>query len=213
MLQEVEIDDEPITLAPVLHPQPIDIEKLLQWAVARSGRLPWLRDGWRELSMNRGLTARPRKREFVGWEQAQVYALTVSGRGRPLPARMIPGPDAQRVLAAIQALDDPATAAVVLACARAKIHPDWMPGIEPKRVLRPVYGHKRNRKRRGRPVMVPTWEPCSPSDVRAARTAYSQWHKALSEIADRLDGQLAAWRIDGIAADSAPWEQQGEKSS
>lgn len=186
-------------------PKPVDIEDLLQWAVSRSGRLPWMRTGWRELSMNRGLTARPKRREKIGWDLATVGTGLRLGSGRQVPAQMTPGPDATRVLAAIQALDDPAAAAAVIACARSRIRPDWMEGIVPRRVMRSIYGHKRNRQRRGRPIMVPAWSPCSPADVVAAHAAYSRWHKALGELRERLHGELVGWNIVSLDAPMEPW--------
>lgn len=184
-------------------PRPIDVEDLLQWAIHRSGRLPWMRDDWRQLSMNRGLTAKPKRREKIGWDLATV-GLRLS-TGRSVPAKMVPGPDATRVLAAVQALE-PATAAVVLACARSRIRPDWMEGIVPRRVLRPIYGYKRNRQRRGRPILVPVWEPRSPADVAAAHAAYSRWHAALEQLAQRLRGELVGWDVVGLNAPPAPWD-------
>lgn len=183
-----------------------DIEALLQWAVSRSGRLPWYRDDWRELTLN-PYTARPRRKPIVSWTLAQACAgLTIGGR--PVPARMQPGPDAHRVLAAIQALDDPATAAIVIACARGKIRPDWMEGIEPRRVM----STRRHRKKHRRVVHC-EWAPCSPEDVRLARLAYSRWHAALLLLADRLDGELAGWLVTGFAAPVEPWQPEGKKNS
>jgi hypothetical protein len=194
-------------------PRPSDIEELVQWAVSRSGRLPWLRTGWRELEMNQGLTARPKRRPPTNWILAEATAgLTL--RGRSFPAMMTTAPDAQLVLSAIAALDDPAAAATVLACARGRIRPDWMEGIEPKRVLRSVYGTRKNRKRRGRAIMVPVWEPCSPADVKAARDNYTRWHKALETLAERFKpGGLAEWIVTGFEACAAPWETAPENNT
>jgi hypothetical protein len=121
-----------------------------------------------------------------------------------------PGSDAGIILAAIQCLE-PATAAAVIACARSKIRPDWMEGIEPRRVMKPIYGYKRNRRRRGRPILAPGWEPCSPADVQAARAAYARWQSALEMLADALGGQLEGWHITGCAVPATPWLSAPEK--
>lgn len=184
--------------------QPIDIEMLLQWVIARTGRLPWRRDHESELSMNRGLTARPKRRDKIGWATAGIMVVTVSGYRQGAVVMRRPGPDAEIILAAIQCLD-PATAAAVIACARSKICPDWMEGVVPRRVMKPVYGYKRNRRRRGRSIMAPAWEPCSPAAVHAARAAYARWHSALAVLAEALDGQLEGWRITGCAVPATPW--------
>jgi hypothetical protein len=183
------------------------------WAVSRSGRLPWLRTDPRTLEMNLGLTARPKRRPPTNWTLAEACAgLTL--RGRSIPAMMTTGPDAQAVIAAIAALDDAAAAGTILLCARGRIRPDWMPGVEPKRVLRSVYGYKRNRKRRGRALLVPTWEPCSPAEVKAAREIYRAWHKALVVLVERLKMRgLAEWEVSGLTAPQAPWEVEDENNT
>lgn len=190
--------------------QPIDIEALLQWAVARSGRLPWRRDHPSELSMNRGITARPRKSEKIGWATAGIMVVTVSGRRQGSIVMRRPGPDAALVIDAIMRLE-PAVAAVVLACARSRIRPDWMDGVVPQRVMRPIYGYKRNRRRRGRPLMAPAWHPCSPADVQAARDSYTRWHMALLALVEDVGGTLASWRITGCDVPATPWLSDREK--
>lgn len=178
----------------------VDIEMLLQWALARTGRLPWCGVQERELAFDRGCTARPRRREQAGWALAEACAGLRLGNGRPLPAMMEPGPDALRVLAAVRRLDDPQIAGVVVACARARIRPDWMPGVEPAQVRRWVRCRKRHRA-----VVRLVWEPCDPAAIRAARELYAGWQRALLRLAAELDGQLDGWRINGLAAPAAPW--------
>lgn len=183
-------------------PQPIDIEALLQWAVSRSGRLPWRRDDEKQLTLN-PYDARPKRRDKIGWGTAEVYALNVNGRTRVLaPRRRIPGADAERALVAIAMLGDPALSEQVRACARARIRPDWMPGVEPRRVE-----HKRRHRKKHRPVARFEWEPCSPAELQAARDAYSRWHAALLRLADTLQGELQGWRISGFAAPPHPWQE------
>lgn len=185
--------------------QPIDIEALLQWAIARSGRLPWRLDDERELSMNKGLTARLRRRPKVGWETASVCAGLTIRSGRLLaPGKLVPGPDADIVLEAIQRLPDPAVAATVIYCARSRIRPNWMPGVDPKQVQVLVRCKKKHRRVRAQTI----WEPCSPAAVRAAREGYAQWHAALSTLARELDGHLSGWEISGFAAPAEPWTEK-----
>lgn len=172
-----------------------DIEDLLQWAVSRSGRLPWRRDDERDLTMN-PYTARLRRRPKIGWHEAEVYALTINGRTRVLSARrLVPGSDAERVLVAIAGLGDAALSEMVRACARSRIRPDWMPGVEPKRVER-----LRRHRKKHRGMVRYEWAPCSPADVLAARAAYSRWHAALVLLGERL-------ACSGLAAPSEPWKK------
>ncbi len=197
---------ETLDLPPLSGPQPIDIELACQWAISRSGRLPWLRTNPRELEMNQGLTMRPRKRPLTSWAMAEACAgLTL--RGRAMPAMKTPGADASLIINAIMELKDTAAAATVIACARGKIRPDWMPGVVPRVVMRPSYGRKKNKKRRGRPIMIPHWTPCTPGELKAAREIYSAWHSALLQLVERLQaGDLQEWIITGLAAPATPWE-------
>lgn len=207
------MDDEgaqaeaPEGISPPRPPQPVDIEDLLQWALSRSGRLPWRRDDDRELTLN-PYDARPKRRDKIGWATAEVYALTINGRTRVLAPRLrVPGADAERVMVAIAMLGDSALSEQVRACARSRIRPDWMPGVVPVRVedsRRCRRKHKRMRRFR--------WSPCSPEDVRAAREAYARWHAALCRLATELDGELAGWRVEGPAAPAAPWLGDDKKS-
>lgn len=176
----------------------VDAESLLQWAVERTGRLPWhgIRD--MELSYNQGLTARPRRRPIVEWEIAEACA-GIRHNGRPLLATRTPSGDAETVLSAIKHLD-PAIAAIVIACARSKIRPDWMEGVVPIQVKQ----HKRHRTKHRR-VTVLVWKPCDPQMVLAARDVYSRWHHAVSGICDVLNGMLEEWEITGFVAPQEPW--------
>lgn len=183
-------------------PQPIDIEALLQWAVARSGRLPWDLARNRELAFDGGVTAQLRRKPRMGWSLAEACAGLRLG-GSPMPAMMKPGRDAERVVLAVRRLD-PADAATVIACARAKIRPDWMPGVAPRLVERPR-SHRKCKPGQKRSRMV--WEPCDPGAVRAARGIYTRWHAAVRTLADTLRGVLDQWEINGFAASAEPWSE------
>jgi hypothetical protein len=126
---------------PSAPPQPIDIELLLQWAIARSGNLPWSRDLDRDLAFDRGLTVRPRKRPTVSWVEAEAMA-GIRFEGRAPRARLRPSPDAELVIAAIKRRE-PKVADTVIACARAKIRPDWIEA-EPRLVTK-TRRHKKTR--------------------------------------------------------------------
>lgn len=194
------------------HKRPTDIELLLQWAVARSGRLPWLRDGWLALTLN-PYSARPRRRPIASWTLAMACAGQRLAVGSGRPAEMVPSSDAERVLVAIAGLGDPRLSEIVRVCARGRIRPDWKEGIVPQRVERAVYGRRTNGKRRGRRALVRVWLPCSPDEIRAARETYGQWHAALTALCKRLDGSMDAWQINGFAAPGAPWTTFGENTA
>lgn len=178
--------------------QPIDVEALITWALQRSGRLPWANARDRELAFDSGLTARPRKAPHVTWGTAEACA-GLRFDGRSLRAMMTPGPDASRVLLAIGRLE-PGTAALVIACGRAGIRPDWMPGVEPRQVQRAKRCRKKHRK-----IAVPVWEPCSPDTIRVARDAYRRWRAGVAEVWRQLADALESWEIDGFAAPIDPW--------
>lgn len=186
---------------------PIDAEALIAWALQRSGRLPWGNARDRDLAFDRGVTAKPRSAPHVGWGVAEVCAgLSVNGRALVRPQRN-PGPDAIRVLVEIGMLD-PARAALVIACGRASIRPDWMPGVTPREVRRV----KRTGKKRRR-IAIVEWSPCSPEAIRAAREAYRRWHSGVAAVARRLDGELDGWEIQGFTAPAEPWKMVGEKNA
>ncbi len=188
---------------PVERVPSIDVEHLLQWAVQRTGKLPWSRDGEGDLSFDHGLTAKLRRRPKIGWATAQVTA-GLWRAGRPLSASVTPHGDIAVVIDAIKHLP-PAIAAMVLACARSGIRPDWMPGVEPKMVQKHLY-KRRHGKRRGRhvPHLVMVWD-IEPATVRAARDAYAQWHQALTAMAVVLPASLSRWQVRGIGAPASPW--------
>lgn len=197
---------EGITLAGRARPMPIDIEFLVQWAVARSGRLPWDRTRDRELMFDQGLTAKPRHRMPSSWVLAEACA-GLRHNSRALPAIMRPGPDAERVIEAIKRLN-PSTAANILACARAKIRPDCMLGIEPRRVPRSYRGRKSHRR-----AIRMEWEPCTPEAICAARAIYMQWHVGMTALAECLRGGLEAWDINGFRAPAQPWEGGAQETA
>lgn len=192
-------------------PRPVDIEVLVQWAIARSGRLPWDNARDTQLMFDQGLTARPRRRPPSSWVIAEACA-GVSHQGRPLRAVMRPGPDAERVIAAIRHLP-PAAAATVISCARGKIRPDCMVGVEAKRVA--VVMSWRKGKRRGghRPIVKMQWDPCAPEAICLARATYERWHAALTSLSLTLEGGLDAWQINGFAAPARPWDEALKKTS
>lgn len=181
----------------------IDVEFLVQWAVARSGRLPWDRTRDRELAFDRGLTAKYRRRPPANWSLAAACA-GIRIEGRAVPALMQPGPDVVRVIEAIKRLDG-GVAEVVIACARAKRRPDWFEGIEPQRVARTIYPRRRNGRLAHRQVTLMVWSPCDPGKIRAARQVYAAWHAALGRLAGELDGRLDAWQVNGFRAPASPW--------
>lgn len=184
--------------------RPVDIEILVQWAIARSGRLPWDNARDTQLMFDQGLTARPRRRPPSSWIIAEACA-GVSYQGRPVRAVMRPGPDADRVIAAIRALP-PAAAATVISCARGKIRPDCMVGVVARRV--PVERHNRRTHRKGLRMV---WQPCAPEAICLARATYERWHAALTSLSLTLKGGLDAWQVNGFAAPARPWDEAPKK--
>ena len=187
---------------------PIDIEALIQWAIGRTGSLPWEIARPDELAFDRGLTANLRRRPSGNWVLAEACA-GLTHRGRPLMARMSPGPDGAIVIDAIKSLP-PATAAIVLRCARAGIQPDWM-DVVPKLVPKRVYGKRRGKKRH-RATIAMVWT-VDPEAICAARRLYSMWHEGIERVADMVSGELQGFRINGFAAAAAPWEKAVEKAA
>ncbi len=169
----------------------IDIEELVQWAMSQTGYLPWRGVSERELAFDHGYTVIPK-------------GCGLDYRGGHTLLRRAISDDAAIVVEAIKSLE-PRVAAMVIACGRECIRPNWLPGIEPRQVAKRVYG-ARKRKRRGRPAVVMTWVPCDPSVIRAARSAYEQWHAALLILVSQLDGALAGLAIKGLEAPARPWE-------
>jgi hypothetical protein len=187
--------------------RPLDVELVVQWAIARSGRLPWDRARDRELAFDQGLSARPRRRPPTSWALASACA-GIRLEGRPTPAIMQPGPDAELVIEAIKALEGGA-AEIVIACARGRCRPDWFEGVEPRQVERP----RKHQRGANCGHHGSTWSPCSPAQIRAARDRYRCWHAALGRLASVLAGRLEAWEINGPAAPAEPWEGRAETTS
>lgn len=171
--------------------QPIDIEILLQWAIERSGRLPWLGVSDKDLAFDHGWTARPRS-----VPQYQASSLTL---------RCSPSDDAAAVIAAINTLE-PKAALSVTACAKNKMRPNWLPGVVPERVVTQGYRRKRGKKKHRLTTMI-VWHPCDPLTLESAHNAYSRWHDAVASIADLLKGQLDNFEIRTFLAPEAPWNK------
>jgi hypothetical protein len=93
-------------------------------------------------------------------------------------------------------LTDPGILALVIRHARSGTRPGW--GEEYGRMLkgRDVAG------RFARQTDVDLW-----GEVVWHRTVYTVWHRALADVAARLDGRLEGWAVTGPAADAAPWER------
>lgn len=176
----------------------IDIEALLSWAIAQSGHLPWHGVSERELMYDHGYTVVPRhcSREYRG--------------GGAVLARATDD-DAATVIAAIKGLDG-AIAAVVIACARSGIRPDWMAGVEPRLVPRSAYAKTRGKKRHRRAVQM-VWVPCHPDAIRAAREIYQRWHLALQRLMSELAGELGAWEINAFSAPAEPWAVDAQQAA
>lgn len=187
-------------------PQPADIEWLAQYALSRTGNLPWACDRDKELAFDRGLTVKPKKRQMISWTLAEACAGLRVGKDRPLPAKLDPGPDAEKIIAAIKRLD-PKTASLVIGCARTKIRPDWTVNgvIEPSQTPKWVYPKKRNRKKGHTKTLKMVWD-VDPGAIRAAREVYERWHEGMLRLWVMLDGELSGFAINGLAAPAWPWK-------
>lgn len=193
--------------------QPIDIEALVSWALSCTGRAPWDRDDPRELALDRGCTALPRRRERVTWAQVEAYAGADAGERvslgetwakllmdpHPLAVHRVPGDDAQAVLNAIEALP-PDDAATVEHYGRKQCRPDRWVHVEPVRVTRTLRANRHRRR------TVRIWSPCTPEARDAARVAYARWHAALVTLREALAGRLERWEVVGPRAAATPWE-------
>jgi len=179
---------------------PIDIEALVQWAIAHSVAPRLTVASPRELMFNHGYTAVPKG--FHG-----VFA---GAMARVEGGRLATDIDAERVLAAIDRLD-PFTRSIVLVNAKTGRRPDWMEGVEPKRIAKRVY-QKRRGKKRHRPSTVIVWD-VEPAAICAARELYGRWHSALTGLARTLSDQLIAWQVNGLNAPAAPWDRALEKAA
>jgi len=190
-----------------------DIETIVQWAIKRTGRLPWSNSTDAELSLDRGLTAQPRRKPRGRWYLVEACAGLNFGFGRVYPMKT-PGSDAAMVIEAIKRL--PAEqASAVLMFARARRRPDW---VEDLPLPRPVYRadkagevkvvrHKGwGRKKRNVPPYCPLHWPLDPEAICAARRVYSLWHAGMTRLAQLLDGELTRWRNVHFAARPAPWD-------
>jgi hypothetical protein len=171
----------------------IDIEMLVQWALAQTGYLPWRAVTERELAYDHGYTAIP---HGVGHQY----------RGGGVVLRAAISDDANTVIGAIKALE-PQIAATVIACGRKQIRPDWLPGVEPKRSAHYLSPKKHGKRRHRRKTVVMVWN-IDPLTIKLVRGHYEAWHDALTRLARRLAGQLQAFEISGFAAARCPWETE-----
>jgi hypothetical protein len=169
----------------------MDIEHLLQWAIAQTGYLPWRGVDERDLEYNFGFNAIP------------SGARLDFRRGGPA-LRLAANDDVNAVIAAVKALE-PRVAAAVIACARRQIRPECFVGREPLKVSRMVRQKTKKGKRKHRKrLSIMVWD-IDPATVKLARQQYEAWHAALTRIAQRLDGQLKAFRVTLPEAPQCPW--------
>jgi hypothetical protein len=196
-------------------PQPADIEFLVQWALSKTGTLPWSRDRDRELAFDKGLTVKPRKRPPVNWTIAVACAgmhLVVP----PLPARLTPSGDAETILSALKTLP-PRQASLLLACARNTIRPDWTvnghaePVRHQKKSWKKKKGHKKSTKLKT--PQIHHWYDPTEEAICAAREAYTLWYDGMWRLLEVLQNRLSGFRINGFAAPEAPWLSIEKKSA
>lgn len=171
---------------------PIDVEQLLQWAIAQTGYLPWRGVASRELEYDFGYTAIPGgvRREF---------------RSSGILLRVAASEDVNAVIAEVKALE-PRVAAVVISCARRQIRPACFVGVEPRKVAKTVSNRtKRGKRRHRKRSTVMVWD-IDPMTIKLARRQYEAWRAALVRLVERLAGRLAAFAVTGPSAPARPWE-------
>jgi hypothetical protein len=190
-------------------PAPIDIERLVWWALGRGrpGGLPWRDEA--VLSFDRGLTARPRRKPRGNWTLVFAGAGTVQGQApRRVVLDAIPDGDAARVVAAVKALPA-AASALVIRHGRSHTRPGWTERIETAAPTWAAPGRPTIRYadpyRRALPY-CPLRIAVSEVVTEAAICRYEAWWGGLAALRRELDGQLARWRISGFAAPERPWE-------
>jgi hypothetical protein len=183
-------------------PQPIDIEDLLQWAVAYSKPVMTI-SSERAALFNYGYTALP-----------AACGGSFSGGSIAIPMRRAIDVDADLVLQAVNGLDM-WTRSLVLANARRHGRPDWMEGVEPQQVETKGYFRKKGwRRKQHKTSTVMVWlNGIGPAKIRAARDEYSRWHGALTRLVAVLNGQLKSFTIKGFGAPAAPWEPAIKESA
>jgi hypothetical protein len=187
-----------------------DIEAVVQWALSRTGRLPWSNPHDSELSLDRGLTAQPRRKPRGHWYLVEACAGLNFGAARVVMMKN-PGADAAMVIEAIKALP-PEQSSLVLSFARSKSRPNALVGVEPRQITKIVSWRKaaklRRKKHKGRhkPVTITVWEPCDPGAICAARAAYAAWHAGMMALVTTLKGELKRWPHLEFSVSATPWE-------
>lgn len=97
-------------------------------------------------------------------------------------------------------LSDPGILALVVHHARLGSRPSW--GEDYGRVLQ----GRTTDGRFSRQTDADLW-----AQVVWHRTVYTVWHRALADIAARLDGQLVAMAVEGPVAEAQPWSCQARE--
>ena len=186
----------------------ISIEALLQWAFApgREGGAIWKADA--QLSMDQGLTAKPRRRPRGSWILAEACAGMRFASPRAVTVCATTDRDAHHVVSAIEMLPS-RIAEKIRRHARAKTRPDWLDTeARLERVLSP----------KGKPLIAPTnnrhrnifWCPLKlvidRNLTETSQKRWSEWRHGLEALQSRLvDNTLERWIVNDYLPPEAPW--------
>jgi hypothetical protein len=186
----------------------ISIEALLHWAFSpgREGGQTWKVDPM--LSMDQGLTARPKRRPRGSWILAEACAGMKLKSVAPLHIQAVSDEDADTV-ARMVALLPARIAEKIRHHARSKTRPDfldtyrrWGPTLNP-RTGKVIIGWTNNRFKKAQVCWLK--ETVERSLTEASKKRWSDWSKALQTLQSRLDGRLARWDINLNLPPEEPW--------
>ena len=194
-------------VAPLSPKAEISIERLLWWAYGpgRPGGRTWIVD--RELSMDRGLTARPRRRERGSWLLVEACA---GMRLRQTATVTVLGTldrDAGLIDAIVDGLPH-RQAEAVRRYARGKSRPDWLDTawrLEGERDERGrgivKWTNNRHRKVQYCPLRVVVERRLTEMSQRR----WTDWRAGLLATSGAVGGRLERWKLSGSLPVDEPW--------
>jgi hypothetical protein len=174
-----------------------DLESLLRWAytVESANRTHYFVPA--DLSMNWGLTVRPKKIRCM----SQIMAT------HRIPFPLVVDEDAMTIHRYVQALG-PVLSSLVIHHAKSGKRPDCMIGAEPRVEIVRRAQKKRKKKHRNRPAAFFVSRAIGPTAamISDARARYTRWHEAMTLLAERLS-RLEAFGEIVFEAPETPWEK------
>ena len=186
----------------------ISIEALLHWAFApgRTGGTAWQVNP--ALSLDKGLTYRPKRRPRVTWLLAEACAGMRVSSGVGMKISALSDDDAALVGSAVNALPLRLAERVRLH-ARGKSRPDWMDTEKRlERILNPngkpviAYSNNRYKKAQYCPLQIVFDRRLT----EASKQRWMEWRDALVTLSAHLDDGLARWTINDYLPPKEPWK-------